>query len=160
MAPKDRDKTAFTTPKGFGSCLLDSVEHQRPSKGFIRGLESFAVVYLDDIVIFSETWQDHLQHIRGVFDRLKNNLTAKLKKCQFAMNECTYLGHVVGNGQVRPDPAKLKAVARTISYSNNKTTCQRISWTYGYYRKFIRDYARLASSFLDGPDKETKSRQN
>ena len=55
----------------------------------IRGLETSVAVYLDDIVIFSETWDEHIGHVREVLQRLrKNNLMAKPAKCQFGMSEC------------------------------------------------------------------------
>ena len=84
---------------------------QRMMDLLLRGLESHTAAYLDDVVIYSRSWTEHLQHIRAVFSRLREaGLTVKPKKCQFGMRTCTYLGHVVGNGQVKPEAAKLDAV--------------------------------------------------
>ena len=56
--------------------------------------ESFAAAYLDDVIIFSETWEEHLKHVEEVLQRLKEaGLTVKLRKCQFGMAHCVYLGH-------------------------------------------------------------------
>ena len=93
MSEKDKAKTAFTTPRGlfqfqvmpFGLSGAPST-FQRMMDTLIRGLESFTAVYLDDIIIFSETWKEHIQHIRAILTRLwESNLTAKPKKCQFGM---------------------------------------------------------------------------
>jgi len=62
----------------------------------LRGLEGFSAVYIDDVVIFSSTWEDHLTSICTVLDQLRQaGLTAKPRKCQFGMSECAYLGHIV-----------------------------------------------------------------
>ena len=62
-------------------------------------------------MIFSGSWERHLHHIREVFDQLRAaRLTAKPRKCQFGMVQCVYLGHVVSNGLVRPEPSKIDAV--------------------------------------------------
>lgn len=64
----------------------------------IRGLESYAAAYFDDIVIFSENWEEHLKHLRHVLERLKGaGLTANSKKWKFAMGRCMYLGNNVGS---------------------------------------------------------------
>ena len=97
MNEEDKDKTAFITPKGlyqfreipFGLCGAPAA-FQRMMDRVVRGLES---VYLDDVVIFSETWDDYIQHVREVLKRLREyKLTAKPTKCQFGMHGCVYLG--------------------------------------------------------------------
>ena len=77
----------------------------------LQGMESFIGAYLDDLVVYSETRQEHHDYIRQVLQRLREQcLTAKPSKCQFAMQQCVYLGHVVGSGQVKPETDKLQAV--------------------------------------------------
>ena len=86
---------------------------QRMMDKLVKGLEEYMGVYIDDIVIYLKSWKEHLQHVRQVLQQLKeNNLTAKPVKCQFGMKECYYLGHVVGNSCVKPDPAKLRAIEK------------------------------------------------
>ena len=76
------------------------------------GLNTFVLVYLDDILVFSESAQEHLQHVERVLQQLrKDQWKAKRKKCEFAKVEAKYLGHVVGGGRVQVDPAKTEAVA-------------------------------------------------
>ena len=71
----------------------------------------FASTYLDDLVIFSDTWTDHLQHLENVLLQLQGaGLTVKPSKCQFAMEQYLYLGHVVGNGTVTLELSKIAAV--------------------------------------------------
>ena len=65
----------------------------------------------DDLVVLTSTWEEHLQCLRLVLEKLRGaNLTAKRKKCQFRMRECGYLGHVIGGGKVPVERDKVKAV--------------------------------------------------
>ena len=74
-------------------------------------LDRFVLVYLDDILIYSTSDDEHERHLRCVFDQLcKHVLYAKLSKCEFGVREVGYLGHIVGGGQVRADPTKISAV--------------------------------------------------
>ena len=69
----------------------------------LKGLEYCSGAYLDDIIIFSNTWEDHLKHIRVVFSRIRNaGLTLNKNKCVFATGELDYLGHHVGLRKVEP----------------------------------------------------------
>ena len=69
---------------------------QRLMDRVLRGLDSFSAAYLDDVIIFSTSWESHLEHLRAVFQRLREaGLKAKPHKCQFGMQQCSYLGHVV-----------------------------------------------------------------
>lgn len=115
---ESRSRTAFATPFGvlqfrvmpFGlhgapatfQCMMDLL---------LTGCTDYAAAYLDDVVIHSTNWEDHVRHLRSVLQKLKQaGLTIKPKKCQFAMETCSHLGHVVGNGEVRPEEFKLLAV--------------------------------------------------
>ena len=84
---------------------------QRMMDELLRGTEGYSAAYLDDIVIYSDNWKDHMKHLKEVFRRLrKAALTVKLDKYQFGMDQCIYLGHMVGNGTVRPENSKLEAL--------------------------------------------------
>lgn len=101
VAPEDKEKTAFTTFNGlyefqvlpFGLCNAPST-YQRLLYIVLRGLQwSICLVYLDDILIFSNNFSDHVKHLERVFARLKEaGLKLKLAKCQFGMKELTFLG--------------------------------------------------------------------
>ena len=118
VAESDRPKTSFTTSMGlfqfrvmpFGLSGAPAT-FQRMMDRLLQGTDDFAAAYLDDLVVYSDTWEAHCHHLRQVLQRLSNNgLTAKPAKCQLGMRKCVYLGHVVGNGQVCPEESKLKAV--------------------------------------------------
>lgn len=118
---EDRQYTAFVVPgKGlyqwrvmpFGlhsapatfQRLLDTVVCQK--------FEDFAVAYLDDIIIFSETFGDHMSHLRSVLEALrKANLSINLEKSAFCKKELKYLGHIVGQGGIQTDPDKVRAIS-------------------------------------------------
>lgn len=105
------------------------------------------------------TWEDHLQHVRQVLLRLRtNNLTAKPGKCQFGMKECSYLGHVVGNGQVKPDPEKLWAV-RDFPVPETKKLVRGFLGLTGYCRKFIGNYANIAAPLTNLTKKRLRTRK-
>ena len=70
----------------------------------MRGTETYVGVYMDDIVVYSDSWEDHVRNLREVLERLKvAGLTAKPSKCQLGMSYCYYLGYMVGDGVVKPD---------------------------------------------------------
>ena len=81
----------------------------------LDGLGEFANAYIEDIVIFSCQWEDHLGQLRAVLELLREaGLKAKLKKCQFGMSECLYLGHVIGSGKcaLRIGRSELSRISR------------------------------------------------
>ena len=143
VAEEDRPKTAFITPRGlyqfkmmsFGLCGAPAML-QRMMDQVIRGMHKFASAYLDDLIIFSTTWEDHLTHLRAVLSRLQElGLTTKPSKCQFAVTECTYLGHIVGNGVIKPEEGKLRAVEQ-FPQPKTKKEIRSIVGLSGYYRQF------------------------
>ena len=105
---------------------------------------SFAIAYLDDIIIFSKTLQEHLSHIRMVFEKLKSaNLSMKKSKCTFFSKEIQYLGHILSTTGIRPLPSKTHA----IQHMNPPTTPKQVRaflGLVGYYRKFIKGFAKIA----------------
>ena len=122
---------------------------QRLMDKVLHGQEEFAAAYLDDVVIFSETWSEHLYHVEQVFQRIQEaGLTVKLAKCQFGMAQCIYLGHVVGSGEVRPDTTKVEAVKQFPVPIIKKNVRTFLGLT-GYYRRFIPDYSTIAAPLID-----------
>ena len=84
---------------------------QRHVDKVLQGLEDYAAAYIDDLVIHSTTWEEHLTQIQTVFQCLRlARLTAKPLKCQLGMSRCVYLGHVVGSGLVQPERSKVQGV--------------------------------------------------
>ncbi|KAI7806720.1 hypothetical protein IRJ41_010749, partial [Triplophysa rosa] len=94
-------------------CLVDQV---------LRGLDNCAVAYINDIVIFSETWEQHLVHLAEVFERIQRaGLVVNAKKCQIAKQEVSFLGYVAGGGSVRPKVDKLQAILSCAAPSTKKS---------------------------------------
>ena len=156
LAEEDREKTAFTTPNGLYQFLTmpfglsgAPATFQRMMDEVLRGLNSFVGVYLDDIVIHSGTWEEHIAQLEEVFTRLKGaNLTIKLKKCVFASDNCTYLGYKIGQGGVRPEEGKIKAV-NEMSRPQTKKQIRTFLGMTGYYRRFVRDYATITAPLTE-----------
>ena len=148
LKEEDQTKTAFASPIGLFQFTVmlfgPPATFQRLIDTVLRGTEQFTGVYLDDIVIRSTSWEEHLQHIRRVMERLKQaQLTVNLSKCQFARNHCTYLGHEIGQGVVKPEESKIYAIRNMPRPSTKKELRSFLGLT-GYYRRFVRDYASKA----------------
>jgi hypothetical protein len=117
---------------------------QRLMDKVLQGCEQFARAYIDDICIFSNTWQEHLTHCQIILDRLEcAGLTVKPKKCQFGQTHVSYLGHIIGNGIVSPMQDKIQAV-KEIPIPMTKKQVRAFLGLTGYYRKFIPNYASIA----------------
>ena len=107
------------------------------------------LIYLDDIIIFSSTFEEHLEHLEAVFARLKeHNLKLKASKCEFLKSEVKYLGHVVSEEGVKTDPEKLDALRSWPVPGNVKDVRTFLGFT-GYYRRFIKNYASIARPLND-----------
>ncbi|XP_075056983.1 uncharacterized protein LOC142143172 [Mixophyes fleayi] len=129
--------------------LSPDTEQQRLVDSLLEGQERHAVAYLDDIAVFSQTWEEHLIHLSSVLAKIVGaGLTIKPEKCQIGMNEVQYLGHRVGGGTLRPEPTKVDAIA---AWPTPKTKKQVMSFlgTAGYYRKFVPQYSSLAKPLTD-----------
>lgn len=102
-------------------------------------------VYLDDVVIYSSSWADHLSLLRDVFHRLSvASLTLNLKKCEFAKASVTYLGKQVGNGQVRPLDVKVTAVLE-YPIPTTRRELRRFLGMVGYYRCFCKNFSSVVA---------------
>jgi len=105
--------------------------------------------YLDDIVVYSNSWEEHKGHIRTMFAQLQGaGLTVKPRKCQFAMAECLYLGHIVGNGCVCPEVSKLEAIESQQQKKNKSTHC--LDWL-GTTANSLELCCNYCSSFWPDP---------
>eukprot|EP00731_Ephydatia_muelleri_P007213 Em0003g1461a len=118
VSPDDKHKTAFAAPSGlfqftrmpFGLKGAPAT-FQRLVDRVLQGLEEFSGAYIDDIIVFSKLWTDHVRHLQAVLGRLQlAGLTVKISKCHFGVTACSYLGFVVGGGLVKPEPSKVQAV--------------------------------------------------
>ena len=98
------------------------------------------LIYLDDIVVFSTTFEEHVDRLEAVFKRLKrNNLKLKASKCEFFKREVTYLGHVVSQEGIQTDPSKIDAVKTWPVPKTVKEVLMFLGFT-GYYRTFVKGF--------------------
>eukprot|EP00731_Ephydatia_muelleri_P015573 Em0008g1293a len=154
MAKASRHLTAFTTPFGLFQFRVmpfglqgAPATFQRLMDKVLQGLEDYAAAYIDNLVIHSTTWEEHLTQIQTVFQRLRlvGLTSAKPQKCQL---RCVYLGHVVGSGLVQPERSKMQGVESFPTPTTKKQVRCFLGMT-GYYRKFIPDYASIAAPLTD-----------
>ena len=107
-------------------------------------LDVFATVYLDDILVFSRTEEDHAEHLRWVLTKLReHHLKAKRKKSAFGLNELQYLGHVIHKNTISMDPQKIDAITRWPEPKNVKEL-QTFLGLCNFYAKFVRHFAHIA----------------
>ena len=119
------------------------ITFQRMINHVLRDCCTFAMVYIDDIVVFSDSWKDK------VLDCLcEANLTIKMSKCQFGRNVVNYLGHVIGGGQVRPDPQKLDAV-KAYPTPKDKKKVRAFLGLAGYYHCFVPHFSTIAEPLTE-----------
>ena len=166
ISPEDAHKTAFTTPIGqyefkvLGQGLANSPATFQSvmNRIFAPHLHKFVVVYLDDIMIFSDTPDEHIQHIRTVLELLREHrLYAKKEKCTFNRTEVKFLGHLVGREGLRVDPTKVDSVKNWPEPVDVTQVRQFLGLT-NYFRKFIKDYSTLAAPLNDLTRKDTNFR--
>ena len=104
----------------------------------------FAMGYLDDIIIFSRTEEEHLAHLEKVFQRLQEaGLKLKLQKCSFFKKHIQYLGHLLSDEGIQPLPEKLESIAKMPRPKNQKEVKQFLGLV-GYYRKFVPRFADIS----------------
>ena len=153
LAPDARQKSAFTMHKGlfefirmpFGLCNAPAT-FQRVMQVVLAGLEwRNCFVYLDDILIASKTFNEHLDHLREVFDRLRKvGLHLKPKKCLLLRKEVPYLGHVISKEGIRPDSAKTVKVQQ-FPTPVDVTKVRQFLGLVSYYRRFVPGSAQIAA---------------
>jgi hypothetical protein len=120
-------------------------------------LRKFVLVFFDDILIYSKSWEDHLQHVDKVLQLLKEQqLYAKPSKCFFGVKEVEYLGHIVSHEGVKVDPNKIKAMMDWPIPKTLKNLRVFLGLT-GYHRKFVQNYGRIAAPLTELTKKDAFS---
>ncbi|KAL0559143.1 hypothetical protein IC582_003733 [Cucumis melo] len=152
---KDGDvpKTAFHSRYGhyefivmsFGLTNAPAVFMDLMNRVFREFLDTFVIVFIDDILIYSKTEAEHAEHLRIVLQTLRDNkLYAKFSKCEFWLKQVSFLGHVVSKAGVSVDPAKIEAVT---GWNRPSTVSEVRSFLglAGYYRRFVENFSRIAT---------------
>jgi len=153
MRPSDVHKTVFRTHEGlyeflvmpFGLCNAPAT-FQAPMNDVLRPfLRRFVLVFFDDILIYSETWTDHLRHLRAVLSMLpQHQLFVKSAKCAFGVASVAYLGHIISEAGVSMDPSKVQAI-HDWPVPRSARAVRGFLGLAGYYRKFVRNIGTVAA---------------
>ena len=150
---QDYHKTAFvshdgkfeftTLPQGLRN---SSASFQQTMQFIFRNLIwKYVMIYIDDIIIFSKTFQDHLHHIDIVLKRLiEANLKLGPQKCVFGKKQVKFLGHILNENGISTDPKKVDAIS-TFPVPKNVSQLRSFLGCAGYYRRFIRNFSKIAS---------------
>lgn len=139
LTERAKEISAFVTPDDFLQYTVmpfgmrnAPATFQRLMNLVLSGLP-FCEVYLDDLVVCSESWSEHMEHLRVAFCRLNEaGLTANLDKCEFGQATVVHLGRIVGGGQVRPVQAKVECI-EAFPVPTNRTELRRYLAMVGYY---------------------------
>jgi hypothetical protein len=166
LAEEDKKKTVFTTRSGRWEYNVLPMGITNAAPAFQRNMEAMlsglmwrkCIIYIDDIIIFGDTFDEHLKNIEEILDRMKKfNVMAKPSKCKFCQMEVEYLGHRVGGGKLKmnkhnvdkilnmPMPGTLKEIRSFVCLA-------------GYYRRFVKNFAMIAKPLTDLQTKEKCAR--
>lgn len=153
LTEESKHKSAFITQTGvyqftrmpFG--LMNSpITFQAMMSHVLRGLNwKYVLVYVDDILIFLRTFQEHLNHLSQVFDRLHHaNLKLHPQKCNFAVNEIKFLGYIISRDGVKVDPEKTSAINK-VPVPQTQKQLRSVLGMANFYRRFIKNYSKIVS---------------
>ena len=167
VCPEDRDKTTFVCHRGkfkftrmsFGVCNAPAI-FQTLMEMVLKGLGAFCKVYMDDLIIFSNTWKEHVTHIREVLEALRAaGLTANPAKCEWGGQQLQFQGHIIGSGEMSIPKARiesLKAYVKPITKRGLRSFLGPIS----FYRKFAKDLARYTARLTPSTSKSAPPKVN
>jgi hypothetical protein len=162
LAEEDKKKTTFTTRSGRWEYNVLPMGITNAAPAFQRNMEAMlsglmwkkCVIYIDDIIIFGGTFEEHLKNVEEVLDRMRKfNVMAKPSKCKFCQTEVTYLGHRVGNGKLKMDTYNVDKILNMPMPGTLKEIRSFVCLV-GYYRRFIKDFATIAKPLTELQNKE------
>lgn len=158
LEEKSRDKTAFTVPgrplyqfkvMPFGLCNPASTMSQPMDKVVPPHLRNEVFVYLDDLLIISSTFDAHMSVLQKIAFHIKRaGLTINVGKSHFCMQRVRYLGHIIGDGGIRTDPEKVKAISQ-FPIPKNLKSLRSFMGLCSWYRTFVPNFASLSSALTD-----------
>ena len=147
------EKTAFSTRYGlyeftvmsFGLTNAPAYFMYLMNSIFMEELDVFVIIFIDDILIYSKTKEDHARHIHIVLQKLREHcLYAKFSKCEFWLEEVSFLGHVLSKDGIAVDPSKVQDVLDW-KQPQNVHEVRSFLGLAGYYRRFIENFSKLQS---------------
>ncbi len=151
MSEKDKEKTAFICPLGFYQFEQMPQGVTGAPATFQRLMEATVgdmnllqcLVYLDDLIVFGKTLEEHEERLLKVLDRLEESgLKISLEKCQFCQAQVKYVGHIVSAEGISTDPEKVRAILNWKKPTNLKSARSFLGFC-GYYRRFIANYSSI-----------------
>ena len=154
---EDIPKTAFNSRYGhfefavmpFGLTNAPAAFMDLMHRVFKPYLDQFVVVFIDDILVYSKTREEHERHLRIVLQTLREHqLFAKFSKCEFWLEQVSFLGHIISKDGISVDPVKVEAVAEW-KHPETPTEVRSFLGLAGYYRRFIKDFSKLAGPLTD-----------
>src|SRR6185437_15683985 len=150
-------KTAFSTRYGlyeftvmsFGLTNAPAYFMYLMNNIFMEELDVFVIIFIDDILIYSKTQEDHARHIHVVLQKLREyRLYAKFSKCEFWLEEISFLGHVLSKEGIAVDPSKVQDVLDW-KQSHNVHEIRSFLGLAGYYRRFIENFSKIAKPMTE-----------
>ena len=157
MDPDSIEKTAFVTNQGHYEWLVMPMGLMNASSTFQRTIQQIlgdllyngAINYLDDIIVYSKTQEEHFELLNSIMDKLvRNNIKLKRKKCEFMRSEVTYLGYTVSHNRVRPAQQKVEAILK-FPTPKSAHDIRRLVGMGQYYRRFIPHYSQMVKPLTD-----------
>lgn len=155
---ESRDKTAFTVPgrplyqftrMPFGLCNAAQTMCRLMDLAISPAIRDNVFVYIDDLLIVSATFEQHLVRLAAVAQSLRRaNLTINVEKSKFVMKSIRYLGHIVGNGEIKADPSRVQAIS-DFPVPRTVRQVRRFLGMTGWYSRYISSYAAVAAPITD-----------
>jgi hypothetical protein len=164
IRPEDVPKTAFSTRYGLYEYLVMSFGLTNApahfmylmNSVFMSELDKFVVVFIDDILIYSKSEEEHAQHLGVILQRLRDHqLYAKFSKCAFWLREVPFLGHIISAEGIAVDPSKVQEVLDWKSPRSVTQICSFLRLA-GYYHRFIPNFSKITKPMTQLLEKETK----
>ena len=164
IAPEDQEKTTFTYPFGtyayrrmpFGLCNAPATFQRCMLSMFSDMVERIMEVYMDDITVYGGDFEECLIHLEAILQRcIKKNLVLNWEKCHFMVNQGIVLGHIISSRGIEVDKAKIDIISKLPPPTNVKTIRQFLGHA-GFYRRFIKDFAKIAKPLYKLLEKDAK----